>query len=500
MDSEAEDRRRETQETYERLKSKLLRLSNIRDEDEFLAAFADFRETSDNFSGTESYLLDDFSDDMKSELDDMRIALHRKYERLKHAKAMQNVSSTDLANFQRLKSELLRISNIQDDNEFETTYGKSALDIRVLPSVLREQLVDIKQKAGDRYRSIHQERTRAANEARFGVQFNRVNMAYTQLLNIQDNDEFYMAYELFMGTPEYNIESFGFPEEMKNNLVSMRRDANSRKSRIQREREDIADRERANFWDPVRKQSVNAIQGVFDSGEYKGDSMFQFFLLDDVRQAWQSGDEGFEFACTNPVDMITQEDISSPIADNRILIYFNSNKVECWDAYGVSAYVASQLANNQQPTHPTDRKEYTLSTIALLGYIHGILRESDAGPGVKRKYMQEVFQKYQNSTNAELIVLRVSQTFDNPTIAFKQMVCERKLWFEDDKTPTGLCSAQPLKDLINFERYQKDLRLNVSAAKATGLRLTRREARKRTVTGAELPDPNEQNPTYRRIN
>jgi len=246
---------------------------------------------------------------------------------------------------------------------------------------------------------------------------------------------------------------------------------------------------------------VKVAKSIFENPQ-KSDtkSSFQFFLLDDVRDQWKNMNPNTEFRCSNPYDMITQDPITEPISDNRIFIYFSNGIIECWDAYGITAYVASQIANNQIPVHPTDREEYTYSTIALLGYVHGILRDSDQGIGIKKKYMQEIFEKYKNDINAELILSEVSKTFDNPTIAFKKMVCDRKQWFEDNKTPEGLCSAQPLKQLINFAQYQKDLISKVKLAMTKNQSVPKSELRKRTVTGADLPEPNEQYSAYRKIN
>lgn len=442
----------------------------------------------------------------------------------KHSK--MNVSYEEKSEFDHRKADLLYIAQIQNDDEFFTEWNqfkrrRSETAPVGLPRFMQAELNEIEAPIITRSNRIEeyrrQELVRRAN-------FNRIRAEFAELSDIKDDDDFFTEFEGGSGSPLWDIDSYFFPPNMKTQLLAMKEALQARYDRIWREDNESEEEEagetnreaqynprnRANnllsdnivLFEDERKSGVDQIQHTFDTGDHKiGQSSFQFFLLDDVREAWKMGDNTTPFACSNPVDMVTLEPIDEPIADNRVLIYFANRTIECWDAYGVSANVASQLANNKEPTHPTDRQKYTPATIALLGFIHGILRESDEGPGIKRKYMQEVFEKYRNNTSVELTVLKVSEAFDNPTIAFKQMVCERKVWFEDKKTPEGLCSAKPLKDLIDFAQYQKELRLNVFAAKTKGLNMVRREqAQKRTVTGAGLPDPNDQNPTYRRIN
>jgi hypothetical protein len=379
-----------------------------------------------------------------------------------------NITPRDQRIFDRLKAKMLQILNEPDENKMNSLYTDFEFDDRdntmhrrELPQFMQDQLYEIELAIYRRQHEVEEKR----------------------------NPIVHVPIEL--------------PPPPTESEIRQRHQETQR--RIEEENQRWAELPGTDdFWSEVKRPTIITTGQIFDTGKSFDNSMFQFFLLDDVRDVWKTGNDNLEFACSNPIDMITQEPISSPVADGRILIYFSNRNIECWDAYGISAFVASQIANNKIPTHPTDRKPYTQSTIALLGFVHGILREAGDVRGVKKQYMQEVFEKYKKELatqlEAEKIALTVGETFDNPTIAFKQMVCERKLWFEDDKTPEGLCSAKPLKDLINFAQYQRELKLNVLTAKTKGLNVARREAQRRTVSGAELPDTNETNSTYRKVN
>jgi len=262
------------------------------------------------------------------------------------------------------------------------------------------------------------------------------------------------------------------------------------------------------FWQPVEGPSLRNRRDIFNLGRSNSTfGAFQFFLLDDVKRVWGNNPP---FMCDNPVDAITQDEIIEPLADNRILIYFYPQQgiVECWDAYGLSAYCSMSLAAHNFPKHPLNKEDLTKSSLALLGFVHGILRESDEGLGVKQNYADEVFQKFRQQAISELQALEAKQeveaTFDNPTIAFKRMLCERKQWYENGKTPEGLCSAQPLKDFLDLQQYEAELLQKVTQTKAVIAARPppppRNPPARRTVDGADLPDPNENGGHFRRRN
>jgi len=259
------------------------------------------------------------------------------------------------------------------------------------------------------------------------------------------------------------------------------------------------------YEDRVQPPSLRPLIHSFNSGKMEGKAVehFQLFLLDDVEKMW--GDNP-PFKCGNEVDMITQDDIQEPIAANRIMIAFpqNSFTTECWDMISISCYVASQLAANQIPRHPVTREPFNRSTLALLGFVHGILRENNRGPGVGKEYVQQIFDKFkaEHSTVMALEVKEAVQgVLDNPTIAFKQMLCERKVWYDNNETPKGLCSAKPLKDFIDFQQYERDLFDNISRIKSfmapNDRVIIRKPAEKRP--SSTLPDVNPSGQSYRRV-
>jgi len=283
---------------------------------------------------------------------------------------------------------------------------------------------------------------------------------------------------------------------------------------IQREAQEAAV-EDGQFWLPVEGSEIRDRRKTFNLGRSNSTfGHFQFFLLDDVKRVW--GDNP-PFLCDNPYDAITQAEIEEPLADNRMLISFERGIVHCWDAYGLSAYCAMTLSGHNFPKHPLTKEELTKTSLALIGFVHGILRESDEGYGVKRKYAQEVFDKFKNQAISELKALEIKEevekTFDNPTIAFKRMLCERKHWYDvrinkdesqDKIIPPGLCSAQPLKDFLDIQQYEAELLQKVTQTKAVIASRPppppRNPPTLRTVAGADLPDPNERGGPLRRLN
>jgi len=309
--------------------------------------------------------------------------------------------------------------------------------------------------------------------------------------------------------------------------VELRYEAEENQRQAQRQSEEQINQSiNQSFWQPVESSFMRDRRTTFNVGTSNSTfGSFQFFLVDDVRRVWGNDPP---FVCDNAFDAITCDKIvEGPLPDNRLLIYFYPQQgiVECWDAYGLSANCAVVLDSGRRPKHPFTNEDLTKSSLALLGFVHGILREGDAGYGVKQKYTQEVFDKFKNQAISELQALEAKQaveaTFDNPTIVFKRMLCERKHWFDirtnEDKTqdkifPLGLCSAQPLKDFLDLDQYEAELLQKITVTKATIASKTskvfpnppppppRNPPTRRTNDGAGFSDSNEKVGPLRRVN
>jgi len=181
------------------------------------------------------------------------------------------------------------------------------------------------------------------------------------------------------------------------------------------------------------------------------DMKFTYFLFNDLPVSVQKILQSY--AVRNAV---TGKFLPSNPVNDYIIVYFDENyEAVCYDVFTLAARFSAAIQFNDMKFGKT----LSSSAIALVGLT---LRAAET------RYTDETWkaliQSLLSSTNmSEKYVPIVKYTFLNPILAFRQMMCKKPGWYDDEnRTASDICQVGNLKEYLNQVEYKSNIEISSS--------------------------------------
>ena len=170
---------------------------------------------------------------------------------------------------------------------------------------------------------------------------------------------------------------------------------------------------------------------------------FQMFLYSDTVMVWN------KFFPTFPIDTsrVINALLLSPVKEaheNQILVEFTDFTTVCWDLVPMTISVAYQILQGQKPVHPRTGKQFTVSTVALIGYAYSLIENPEFG--IPKPDLDKIFR----TMTAHPVFDDIKTALDDADTFFTEKICEL---YADEI----VCEHPALKKFINKEQYNQDL-------------------------------------------